>query len=128
MDELETKEIGGKAFNVTAANEATSPHKSVVIFDTFPDSLLTREALDKLVDPSTDTAPMRNQINQFGGNETGLLELLPRLQEAGYTAILLKPSQTGIIEVLTGIYRRTSISAIIASVVGRLMQIFRLNV
>ena len=105
------------SFNRVSPHELNTPRKSTVMADVFLDSLVSTKRLKQLeqterakkgltplseaeaAQPHQPILPVRNHFNQLGVDNTdpaalpeaGLNELLPRLQQAGFSSVLLKP-------------------------------------
>lgn len=94
LENLQVKEINGEKYNVISPFEATAPRKSVVMADIFLDSVVSRKKLAEWLErygKGDLASTVRTHFNQFGGDELGLKEVMPILEQAGFTGILLKP-------------------------------------
>ncbi len=105
------------SFNRVSPHELNTPQNSTVMADVFLDSLVSSKRLkqleqaeraqqglsalpdDEAAQPHHPVLPVRNPYNQFAVDknapaslpEAGLNEMLPRLQQAGFSSVLLKP-------------------------------------
>ncbi len=94
VDHLQEREIDRTTYKMISADEATSPQIAVNIADIFQDSVVAPDKLAAILEKRNrqDLAQsVRNHFNLFGGNADGLNAVMPILQRAGFSGMLLKP-------------------------------------